>query len=92
MAGEGLEQAEYRLLCQAVQEACSLHARGDSWAGYRCLADGLERVRSFAGEGDNWAAELARSYLLALEEYAQVVGRPTVIYQGETTTTGPKPQ
>jgi hypothetical protein len=69
---EALEQAEYRILCRAVSDACLLNARGDAWAGYRCLSEGLERARSLAQEGNEWANELTRSYLVALEEYAGI--------------------
>lgn len=72
VANEALEQAEYRILCRAVGDACLLNSRGDTWAGYRCLSEGLERARSLAEEGNEWANELTRSYMVALEEYAGI--------------------
>jgi hypothetical protein len=69
---EALEQAEYRILCRAVSDACSLKSRGDAWAGYQCLSEGLERARWLAEEGNEWARALSHSYQVALEEYAGI--------------------
>lgn len=70
MWGERLSNVEYRLLCRAVVEACRLAGSGDPLAGCRCLASGLERASEFAASGERWAADLERSYLVALDEYA----------------------
>lgn len=64
-----LPETEYKLFCQAVQEACRHLSGGDMEAGCRCLQAGLERAREFAAGDEPWAADLARSYEHALEHY-----------------------
>jgi hypothetical protein len=70
-----LAEAEYKLLCMTVRDACSLAGVGDESAGRRCLSLNLEHARELAGGGEAWAADLVDAYLSALEEYAEICAR-----------------
>lgn len=65
-----LEDAEYRLLCRAVTDACRLLSRGDPDAGYRCLRAGLDRAREHRDAGEPWAVALAAAYRSALLQFS----------------------
>jgi len=65
-----LQHAEYKLLCQAIQEAAQLLAEGKVALGYQCLNSGLERAVELSEAGETWAVDLAESYRRALFHYA----------------------
>jgi hypothetical protein len=70
-----VQEAEGRLLCQAVQEATRWLSEGNFSAGYRCLLDGLERAKEWDNSGEAWAEELVDSWRAALFEYADLYPR-----------------
>ena len=69
---DALAKIEYKLLCRAIVEACSLLGLGDEFAGYRCLTSGWERAQELAKGGEPWASALAQEYLAALESYTEL--------------------
>lgn len=69
----GLEIAEYKLLCQAVQDACRELRYGAPQSGRECLLSGLARSSDYAESGISWGDALADEYRRALREYDQLV-------------------
>jgi hypothetical protein len=67
-----LELAEYKLLCQATQDACRELRWGHVETGRRYLLDGLERAAELTEEGEAWADRLADEYRTALREFDQL--------------------
>jgi hypothetical protein len=72
MLGKELQRVEYKLLCQATQDAVRLATAGDVHAGNACLLAGLCRVTEFAEAGEDWARELAEDYRQALADFARL--------------------
>jgi hypothetical protein len=69
----GLELAEYKLLCRAVQDACRELRFGAAESGRTCLLAGLARSSEYAEAGVPWGDALADEYRRALREYDQLV-------------------
>ena len=65
-----LPDIEYRLLCQAINEAGQFLAADDFAAGYKCLLAGVEHARELAGAGEAWAKDLEEAYRTALFQYS----------------------
>jgi hypothetical protein len=72
MLGKELQRVEYKLLCQATQDAVRLATAGDVHAGNMCLMAGLCRVCEFAEAGEQWARDLAKDYRQALADYKRL--------------------
>lgn len=68
----GLEIAEYKLLCRAVQDACRELRFGDAEGGRACLLAGLARSSEYAEAGVVWGDALADEYRRALREYDEL--------------------
>jgi hypothetical protein len=64
-----LELAEYRLLCQAIGDACHDLRWGQVHAGRRHLTAGLERASDYADSGLPWGDALADEYRRTLHEF-----------------------
>jgi hypothetical protein len=79
MLGKELQRAEYKLLCQATQDAVRLASAGDVHAGNMCLLAGLCRVCEFAEAGEEWAGDLADDYRRALADYSRLFEGPRPI-------------
>jgi hypothetical protein len=71
----GLELAEYRLLCRAVQDACHELQRGQAERGRSFLIEGLSRASEYAESGTPWGNALADEYRRALSEYDRLAAR-----------------
>lgn len=69
---EGLELAEYKLLCQAVRDACRELRFGEAESGRACLLAGLARSSEYAEAGVPWGDALADEYRRALREFDQL--------------------
>lgn len=69
---DGLEVAEYKLLCQAVQDACRELRFGAAESGRACLLAGLARSSEYAEASVPWGDALADEYRRALREYDQL--------------------
>lgn len=69
----GLELAEYKLLCRAVQDACRELRFDAPQCGRDCLLAGLARASDYAEAGVPWGDGLADEYRRALREYDQLV-------------------
>jgi hypothetical protein len=69
----GLELAEYKLLCRAVQDACRELRFEAPQSGRDCLLSGLARAADYADAGLPWGDGLADEYRRALREYDQLV-------------------
>ena len=78
MLGDELQQIEYRLLCQATQEAVRLASAGDRHAGNMCLMAGLCRMTEFAEAGEAWARDLAEDYRQAMADFARLFDNAVV--------------
>lgn len=68
----GLEIAEYKLLCRAVQDACRELRFGDAESGRACLLAGLARSSEYAEAGISWGDALADEYRRALREFDEL--------------------
>jgi hypothetical protein len=77
----GLEKAEAKLLCRAINDAVRLASRGDVAAGYDCLLAGLQRAGESLAAGEPGATELVNSYRSALAHYSALyLDQPHDVY------------